>query len=519
MIGDQSAGLPFDVTNPIEVLRYSVSIERALCDRSFYEFFKLAWHVIEPRPYVDGWHIKLVCDTAQRVVRFEDEEHVYCLPPGVSKSTILMVALPAWIWTWRPDARFICLSSTDPVAMRDSMRTRELVSSEWYRERWPHVKIAPDNNQKHNFSTTAKGTRFTATIKGGLTGMRGDYGFVDDPHNVLQVESDADRETARMLWEESLPGRLDPQPGGHVGRRMLIQQRVHVRDCAGSAMAKGMKSIVLPMEFDPDHPHICPLDPRTEFGELLCEARFSAPMVATLKKQMTRYSVSAQLQQRPVPREGGLFQLAWLSNYVDKVDEEIVASVRGWDLAATESGPDPDYTAKVKIVRGKSGRIYISHAKKFRGSPFTVETEVKSTCKEDGTSTVVDVPQDPGQAGKTQVDHYVRNVTTGFIAYFSPESGSKELRASPLASQAEAGNIFLVRGSWNAEFVEELCGFPNFGHDDYVDAAARAFNRLARTSLGLLGFYASEAEKKRLAEEAAKEAMSANTVTRFFPNA
>lgn len=510
--------LPFDISDPTELLRYSVSIERALSEKSFYEFFKLAWHVIEPRPYADSWHIKLVCDTAQRVVTFQEEETVYCLPPGVSKSTILMVALPAWVWTWRPDARFICLSSTDTVAMRDSMRTRELVSSEWYMERWKDTRLSPDNNQKHNFSTTARGTRFTATIKGGLTGMRGDYGFVDDPHNVLQVESDADRETARMLWEESLPGRLDPQPGGHSGRRMLIQQMVHTQDCANMAIRRGMRKIVLPMEYEPDHPHLCPDDPRTEFGELLCPDRFSAPMVEKLKKQMTRYSASAQLQQRPVPREGGLFQAAWFK-IVDKIEEEIVSSVRGWDLAATESGPDPDYTAKVKTSRGKSGRIYIEHAKKFRGSPHTVETEIKTTAALDGTSTVIDIPQDPGQAGKSQVDHLVKTVTTGYIAYFSPESGSKETRASPLASTAEAGNIYLVRGEWNAEFIEEVCGFPNFGHDDYVDAAARSFNRLARTSLGLLGFYASEAEKKKIAEVAAKEAIASNTVVKFFPQA
>ncbi len=52
--------------------------------------------------------------------------------------------------------------------------------------------------------------------------------------------------------------------------------------------------------------------------------------------------------------------------------------------------------------------------------------------------------------------------------------GSKEVRANPVASQAEAGNIKLVRGPWNAIFLDETELFPAGSHDDQVDALSGA---------------------------------------------
>jgi phage terminase large subunit-like protein len=57
-----------------------------------------------------------------------------------------------------------------------------------------------------------------------------------------------------------------------------------------------------------------------------------------------------------------------------------------------------------------------------------------------------------------------------------------------LAAQAEGGNLWLVRGSWNDQFVAEACLFPNGRYKDQVDAASRAFGRLvARRQKTLTG--------------------------------
>ena len=60
----------------------------------------------------------------------------------------------------------------------------------------------------------------------------------------------------------------------------------------------------------------------------------------------------------------------------------------------------------------------------------------------------------------------------------SPETGSKILRAGPVAGQIEAGNLSLVRAGWNRALLDELRDFPIGRKDDQVDALSRAFAML-----------------------------------------
>ena len=94
------------------------------------------------------------------------------------------------------------------------------------------------------------------------------------------------------------------------------------------------------------------------------------------------------------------------------------------------------------------------------------------------------LPQDPGQAGKGQAAALV-GMLAGHQAVTSLESGDKGVRARPLASQVNAGNVLMLRGAWNTDFVEELRLFPNGLHDDQVDAASRAFNELLSNAAGI----------------------------------
>jgi predicted phage terminase large subunit-like protein len=180
-------------------------------------------------------------------------------------------------------------------------------------------------------------------------------------------------------------------------------------------------------------------------------------------------------QQRPFPKGGAMFKRAWF----DVVDVAPTGGkcVRGWDLAATKDG-DGAATAGVKI-REVGGRFYVEHVAWLRGSPHEVEELIVSTAKQDGHGVTQDIPQDPGQAGKAQ-RAYLASKLAGCVVNFSPETGSKELRAEPMASQAQAGNVSLVRGSWNDAFLDELESFPVGRLKDRVDAASRAFAALVQ---------------------------------------
>lgn len=70
------------------------------------------------------------------------------------------------------------------------------------------------------------------------------------------------------------------------------------------------------------------------------------------------------------------------------------------------------------------------------------------------------------------------DILVGHDYHASPESGDKETRALPLAAQAEAGNVWIMPGEWNAAFLDELSLFPLGKWKDQVDAASRAFSEL-----------------------------------------
>lgn len=152
--------------------------------------------------------------------------------------------------------------------------------------------------------------------------------------------------------------------------------------------------------------------------------------------------------------------------------------VRGWDFAGTEKRDDnkPDWTANALIGLHPDGRIFIAGSDADQLSPGGVERMVKNTAEQDGREVEIDIPQDPGQAGKAQVAAYAK-LLMGYRMHSSPESGDKVTRFGPFSSQAEAGNVYIVRGAWNEKLITDLENFPD-GGKDRADAVSRAFNRL-----------------------------------------
>lgn len=181
--------------------------------------------------------------------------------------------------------------------------------------------------------------------------------------------------------------------------------------------------------------------------------------------------------------------------YFKRSDFEIVDSapkaskvVRAWDQAGTKkkqgASDDPDWTVGVRMSVDSTGTYYIEHVERFREDPARVDAGIRNTAEQDGRGVSVRLDQDPGQAGKAQAGHQTR-MLSGYKVKAEPVTGDKETRAKPLSSQAEAGNVKLVRGKWNDTFLTELESFPEGGHDDQVDAASSAFNELAQKGASL----------------------------------
>jgi predicted phage terminase large subunit-like protein len=495
-----------------------LAVERELCKRSFVDFVKLAWPILEPaQPYVHGWHIDAVAEHLVAITDDQLNRLLINIPPGTMKSMLVNVFWPAWEWGPRnlPAYRYIGASHEEGLATRDTMKMRRLITSEWYQERWPLV-LTGDQNAKTFFENVRTGFRISCPVKS-MTGRRGDRVMWDDPHSVEAAISDAHRETALRVFDETLPTRLNNPDRSAI---VIVMQRLHEQDVAGHLLEKelGYEHLMLPMEFEADHPHrkfvwqdtktaekadveqtqylnacvkdgkdvgdwqkeylptvVGFSDPRTKEGELLFPERFPLEVVERDKKVMGTYAVAGQFQQRPGPRTGGFF--AWEELKIVPVAPRLVKIVRYWDKAGTKDGGA--YTAGVKMGVCADGQYYVLDVVRDQWEAPQRERAMKQTAELDGTAVDIWTEQEPGSGGKESAQATVRNLA-GFKIRTQRATGDKAVRAEPYSVQVEAGNVFLVKGAWNQAFIDEHKTFPRSGFKDQIDAASGAFNKLAR---------------------------------------
>lgn len=455
-----------------------IELDRAIARQSFAGFVRAAWHVLEPTSELKwGWSLDAICEHFEAVTNGEVKKLLINVPPGCMKSLLTGVLWPAWEWgpKGRPGLRYLGTAHKQDLGVRDNLKCRRLIQSEWYQERWP-MKLTSDQNAKTKFENEHTGFREAMAFTS-LTGSRGDRVLLDDPLSVDHANSDADMKAAEITFTEALPTRVNNDESAIV----VIMQRLNEKDTSGIILQRelGYVHLCLPMRFEAERKCTTSIgfqDPRTVDGELLFPERFPEETVASLERTMGSYAAAGQLQQRPAPREGGMFKKAWFP--IVRAIPAGTRFVRGWDLAATEGAGD--WTAGVKIGRQKNGRFIIAGVARDRKATAGVEQMLVNTASQDGYMCEISIPQDPGQAGKAQASYYIGKLA-GYTARATPESGDKETRAGPLAAQAEAGNVDVLEGDWNETFFDEITVFPNGSFDDQVDGASRAFNALAES--------------------------------------
>jgi predicted phage terminase large subunit-like protein len=493
-------------------------IEKLMCQNSLYHFVQAAWHILHAsnEPFTKGWAIETLCRHLEAITRGDVDKLLVNIPPGCTKSMIVNVMWPLWEWgpKGRPQEKYISAGYNQDLPIRDLGHARDIMRSEWFTSHWP-LQNKKDSDSKESYTNTKNGWRKAIGVGGGLTGWRGTRVIIDDPHSTKTAESDIERSTARSWFLETVPTRFNrPEKPVYV----IIKQRLNVADLSGTVIEKlaekqGWVHLCLPMRAelkyrswtpvpngtepkrmrrvkedaeptpyyveDPEGELLYCQDPRQEEGELLWPERFPEAAVADLEASFEAegggFAIACQLQQRPVPRSGGMFRREAL-NFVDHSPTEGIWC-RGWDLAATKDGGSA-YTVGTKMCISR-GKIYITDVMRFRGSPGEVMTTIRTCAEQDGFEVSQNLPQDPGQAGKAQKTA-IAQMLHGYDFGFSAESGTKEDRARPLAAQVEVGNVYIVRGPWNDNFVGELSLFPGAKHKDQIDAASRAYTHLLR---------------------------------------
>jgi predicted phage terminase large subunit-like protein len=411
-------------------------------------------------------HHRIIAEHLERVERGEIDRLMLLTAPRHGKSELASRRFPAFALGRKPDRQFISASAGGEFAADFGREVRNLIGSGEFKALFPDVGLAEDSQAKNKWNTSAGGAYYTVGVDGQVMGRGADIFLIDDPFATMaDAQSDTKRNSVWNWYQGSVYNRL--QPGGAI---VVINHRMHEDDLTGRILAQQAAG--------GDRFEIVELPAINEDGTALWPEAYPLETLDRIRQNTSPRFWSALYQQNPLPLEGGMFKRRWF---------EIVGAapagakrVRSWDLAATAQvgSNDPDWTVGLKMSRDQAGLFYIEDVERLRGSAHEVERAIIETAQSDGRQVSVRIPQDPGQAGKGQAEYLIRQLA-GFTVTAERETGAKEVRASPFASQCEAGNVKLVKGPWNEAFLTEIENFPMGIHDDHVDAASGAFELLA----------------------------------------
>lgn len=425
------------------------NIEREIKRRSYLEW--LRGHI--PSGWeVDVQHIREIASHIDDVLAGRIDRLALAKPPRHAKSETVTVRLPARILDYSPKSNILITGYNERIARRFSRKAKVIAEA---------AGIALNTSKKSvdEWETADGGLVMARGVGSPPTGVGFQYIIIDDPiAKREQADSEVYRERLKDWYSDDLYTRLEP--GGAI---ILIQTRWHHDDLWSYATSQEPGSWVEVIQ-----PAI------SDAGDALWPERYPIEALERIRDVMTRdegqRSWEALYQQNPTPQEGDKFHVSKFQ-FLDAIPQ-CLRWCRAWDAAASKSSGDS--TASVKMGVTADGIYVIADVTNAQLETSERDRTMRLHAELDGQSCRVGLPQDPGAAGKAQLVYWSK-AFAGFAFEGMPTTGDKSLRASPYASQVNAGNVALVRGPWNADFVEQHRQFPNGKHDDMVDAAGDAF--------------------------------------------
>lgn len=419
-------------------------------------------------------HLDLLNRKLGRVAIGSIKRLLITMPPRHGKSEFTSKYFPAWYLGTFPDRRVILASYESDFAMTWGRKVRDLLQ-----EHGPvifGVGVRKDSTAANRWGIEGHpGGMDTAGVGGAVTGKGAHLLIIDDPvKNAEEAASETMRNKAWEWFTSTAYTRMEP--GGAI---IVIQTRWHEDDLAGRLLARGEAELgetwdVVDLPAMAREGDILGRAP----GEALWPERFTADDLANIRQNIGEYFFSALYDQTPTPPGGGMLKSIWFQ----PVDARPAHAqwVRYWDKAGTQDGGA--FTAGVLMGRANDGIFYVADVVRGQWSAGEREQRIRQTAEHDGKSVSVWVEQEPGSGGKESAQNTVLNLA-GWHVQAESVTGDKVTRARPLASQAEVGNLRIVRDSpekrWNQKFLDECDGFPHGKYKDQVDAASGAFNKLA----------------------------------------
>lgn len=455
-------------------------VKRELARRKHLNFIKYVWQN-STENFIVGLHTTEICkqiDIAMNDLACGKSTFLIIkVPFRHGKSEIISRKLPPHFLGVFPDKKVIMVGHTTDLMLGYSKQARDIMATTEYHELYD-VSVNPSSSAVDHWRVKDReGECYASGLLTGLSGQGYELGILDDYcRNRADAESETMREKSWEAFTNDFLTRRAP-----VSITIILATPWHTDDIIGR-----IEKRIDPNNdfYDKDFPRFKVISFPAINGDVVVNGkelkydylfpeRFSQDWYKQQFASLGEYAASALLQCNPQIRGGNLIDTSKIKLHNTIGDFPIMKYYRVWDLAHSERQrmkDDPDWTSGTLLgYRKVNGvwELWIKDVARIRGKAPERDLFIETVAEKDGQGVTIAVEAsiDSRDALATmQTIFNGRRIVRGIQT-----KGDKVARISYVEPIFEAGNVHILCGEWNFDWLSEVKEFPSGKHDDQVD--------------------------------------------------
>ncbi|MFW9882057.1 MAG: terminase large subunit domain-containing protein [Candidatus Thorarchaeota archaeon] len=484
-----------------------MSIEEAYVQavrESHLAFMAHCWRGVSP--FTMGFHTKKICNRIDKAL--EDYKNgissyiVFGVHPRAGKSQIISRNLPPHFLGEFPDRNVIMTTYDQDLALGFSLDAFRLVEQDEYKQIYSDVKTVKKAAKNWQVESIQRGKQrgnvYASSMRSGITGRGADLGIIDDYcKGREEAESIAIRDRTWNSFTNDFMTRLSP-----VHIVIILATPWHIDDIRGRIKKE--------MEEDPEFPRFEFLDfpakkidyisdDKTYDNEYLFEERYSKKWYLSMYSVLGSYASAALMDCSPIVRGGNILDTTNIK-YHDSLQEfpTRIRYARIWDLGhqvKSKKRKDPDFTGGTILGFKKIGynrdlkipilELWVQNYIEFRGKSTGRDRLIIQQLYLDNPE--YDLVFESTTDSIDAVNNLVQKLRGSKRIYTISVTKAKDIRILPMEPIFEAGNVHVLKASWNKRWMQGLQAFDGSGstHDEMVDNISSGYDHLVRRNSGL----------------------------------
>lgn len=455
--------------------------QKKLLITNLYAFYRYAV-ARKYTPLHHAWFIKELAKKLQELVYnpYSKNRLACAMPPQHSKSSLITLAFPVWLFCKNPKLNILIVSSEQDLASNFGIKIRELIH-----EVGPRFGIKVSNVKSSNsyimvekHGQLCAGSIQLTGAKGHITGRPVDLIIIDDPYKGMEDEFTPTALTKKWNWFTSI---IEQRVRKHT-RLAILHTRWHSEDIQGRILADDYQRYKY--EFV-EYPAI------DKNNKPLWPEYYDLEFYKDKERTMGERQFQAIYQQKPLDLTSDFFHVDRLI-LETRFDDIAVARCRSWDIASSDDslGDQRDYTVGARMLRTPSDQYWIFPYERGQYGN-NVKNVIQKTAKLDSASHhILLEPGTKGGAAGLLYNEY-KDALNGYPVHQSEPKGTKADRATPLANAIYDGKVHVMipNEDMRQTLIDEFKSFPNGKHDDIVDAISYGYlflqkhdNRIVKTA-------------------------------------